>query len=61
MITNDTIRSNGARSEIAEFKPGDTCGSLPGYRGQRERSELWPLSARRGEGIGETLQCAKNS
>ena len=24
MITNETIRSNGARSEIAEFKPGDT-------------------------------------
>ncbi|MBA3474268.1 MAG: 50S ribosomal protein L19, partial [Rubrobacter sp.] len=38
MITNDTIRSNGARSEISEFKPGDTVRVR--YRvieGNRER------------------------
>ena len=64
MITNDTIRSNGARSEIPEFKPGDTVRVR--YRvieGNRERVQNFEglCLQRRGEGIGETFTVRKNS
>jgi large subunit ribosomal protein L19 len=64
MITNDTIRSNGARSEIAAFKPGDTVRVR--YRvieGNRERVQNFEglCLQRRGEGIGETFTVRKNS
>ena len=64
MITNDTIRSNGARSEIAEFKPGDTVRVQ--YRvveGNRERIQNFEglCIARKGGGINETFIVRKNS
>src|SRR5215212_4973021 len=64
MITNDTIESNGARSEIAEFSPGDTIRVR--YRvieGNRERVQNFEglCIQRKGAGIGETFTVRKNS
>jgi large subunit ribosomal protein L19 len=64
MITNDTIESNGARSEIAEFSPGDTIRVR--YRvieGNRERVQNFEglCIQRKGADIGETFTVRKNS
>ncbi len=64
MITNNTIESNGARSSIAEFKPGDTVRVQ--YRvveGNRERIQNFEglCIARKGGGINETFIVRKNS
>ncbi|HEX2097917.1 MAG TPA: 50S ribosomal protein L19 [Rubrobacteraceae bacterium] len=64
MITNNTIESNGARSNIAEFKPGDTVRVQ--YRvveGNRERIQNFEglCIARKGGGINETFIVRKNS
>ncbi len=64
MITNDTIKSNGVRSRIAEFKPGDTVRVR--YRvieGNRERIQNFEglVIQRKGAGIGETFTVRKNS
>ena len=64
MITNDTIKADGARAEIAEFKSGDTVRVR--YRvieGNRERIQNFEglCIQRKGEGIGETFTVRKNS
>ena len=64
MITNDTIKADGARAEIAEFKAGDTVRVR--YRvieGNRERIQNFEglCIQRKGEGIGETFTVRKNS
>ncbi len=64
MITNDTIKSNGGKSEIAEFNAGDTVRVR--YRvveGNRERIQNFEglCIRRRGAGIGETFTVRKNS
>ena len=64
MITNDTIDSNGARSEIAEFKSGDTVRVR--YRvieGNRERVQNFEglCIQRKGASINETFTVRKNS
>ncbi len=64
MITNDTMRSNRQRSEIAEFKPGDTVRVR--YRvieGNRERVQNFEglCIQRKGSGIAETFTVRKNS
>ncbi len=64
MITNDTIESNGARSNITEFKPGDTVRVQ--YRvveGNRERIQNFEglCITRKGGGINETFTVRKNS
>jgi large subunit ribosomal protein L19 len=64
VITSDTIESNGARSEIAEFSPGDTIRVR--YRvieGNRERVQNFEglCIQRKGAGIGETFTVRKNS
>jgi large subunit ribosomal protein L19 len=64
MITNDTIKSDGTRSNVVEFKPGDTVRvSYRVIEGNRERlqnSEGLCIQ-RKGEGIGETFTVRKNS
>ena len=64
MITNDTIKSDGAKSNIAEFKPGDTVRVR--YRvieGNRERIQNFEglCIQRKGSGISETFTVRKNS
>jgi large subunit ribosomal protein L19 len=64
VITSDTIESNGARSEIAEFSPGDTIRVR--YRvieGNRERVQNFEglCIQRKGASIGETFTVRKNS
>ena len=64
MITNDTIRSDGAKSNIAQFKPGDTVRVR--YRvieGSRERIQNFEglCIQRKGSGISETFTVRKNS
>ena len=64
MITNDSIKSNGVKSNIAEFKPGDTVRVR--YRvieGNRERIQNFEglCIQRKGSGISETFTVRKNS
>ena len=64
MITNDTIEQDGVRSNVAEFKPGDTVRVQ--YRvieGNRERIQNFEglCIARKGGGINETFTVRKNS
>jgi large subunit ribosomal protein L19 len=64
VITSGTIESDGARSNIAEFKPGDTVRVQ--YRvveGNRERIQNFEglCIARKGGGINETFTVRKNS
>ncbi len=64
MITNDTIKPDGARSYIAEFKPGDTVRVR--YRvieGNRERIQNFEglCIQRKGSGISEMFTVRKNS
>ena len=64
MITNDTIERDGAKSNVAEFKPGDTIRVQ--YRvieGNRERIQNFEglCIARKGGGINETFTVRKNS
>ena len=64
MITNDTIRSDGAKSNIAQFKPGDTVRVR--YRvieGSRERIQNFEglCIQRKGSGISETFTVRKNA
>jgi large subunit ribosomal protein L19 len=64
MITNDTIEQDGVRSNVAEFKPGDTVRVQ--YRvieGNRERVQNFEglCIARKGGGINETFTVRKNS
>src|SRR3712207_8662281 len=64
MITNDTIKSDGVRSNVAEFKPGDTVRvSYRVIEGNRERIQNFEglCIQRKGEGIGETFTVRKNS
>jgi large subunit ribosomal protein L19 len=64
MITNDTLKSNGVRSNVAEFKPGDTVRvSYRVTEGNRERIQNFEglCIRRKGEGIGETFTVRKNS
>ena len=64
MITNDTIKSDGVRSNVAEFKPGDTVRvSYRVLEGNRERIQNFEglCIQRKGEGIGETFTVRKNS
>lgn len=64
MITDDSIKSNGINSNIAEFKPGDTVRVR--YRvieGNRERIQNFEglCIQRKGDGISETFTVRKNS
>jgi large subunit ribosomal protein L19 len=64
VITNDTIEQDGANSNVAEFKPGDTVRVR--YRvieGNRERIQNFEglCLQRNGAGIGETFTVRKNS
>jgi large subunit ribosomal protein L19 len=64
MITNDTIERDGVRSNVAEFKPGDTVRVQ--YRvieGNRERIQNFEglCIARKGGGINENFTVRKNS
>ena len=64
MITNDTMVLDGANSNIAEFKAGDTVRVR--YRvieGNRERIQNFEglCLQRKGAGIGETFTVRKNS
>jgi large subunit ribosomal protein L19 len=64
MITNDTIKSDGVRSHVAEFKPGDTVRvSYRVIEGNRERIQNFEglCIQRKSEGIGETFTVRKNS
>src|SRR3712207_9026767 len=64
MITNDTIKSDGVRSNVAEFKPGDTVRvSYRVIEGNRERIQNFEglCLQRKGAGIGETFTVRKNS
>jgi large subunit ribosomal protein L19 len=64
LITDDSIKSNGVKSNIAEFKPGDTVRVR--YRvieGNRERIQNFEglCIQRKGDGISETFTVRKNS